>query len=518
MADRATRAGRAWTSPHRWAARSLDARGDSPQSLFGIVQGALFPDLRRESVACLSGMPFDGLRHRRPGGGRGARRAAGRVRADRRAGASDSPRYLMGVGTPLTSSRPCTAASTCSTASSRRPLGTARRGLHLARLPSAPPGVHKHADERARPGLRLPDLPPPLARLSPSPDEDATRRSGGTCSGSTICTSTTGSCARSGRASWTTRSPRLYEQQASAAGGARPRQPERLHPGRGRPGPWPSAGTRCTWPGEGFASIRHVASGEVMHARTPPMVEAESLYVDQSGLAERLQLGPARECLGRPAARALGRRARGRGQRDGRHSLLRAGGRPASRPRPRHLSFENDLDSLRLAFAHRHHFPYLRHAAPAGLLGSGCWRSSTCAGLTLAPRRGRRLPRRWRRRCPRPDLVFYDLFSGQDARGGLDAVVLPASVRGLRSAGRRAVHLHRVHRGAGGHAGGRLPRGHRPRHRRQAREHHRVHAVGARSRKARRHDLLGRLARAWERSLARSPSDCRSGLAARSRR
>ena len=41
---------------------------------------------------------------------------------------------------------------------------------------------------------------------------------------------------------------------------------------------------------EGFASIRHVASGETMHARTPPMEEAESLYVDQSELAERLRL------------------------------------------------------------------------------------------------------------------------------------------------------------------------------------------------------------------------------------
>ncbi len=46
---------------HRWAARSLAARGDSPQSMFAIVQGALFPELRRESVARLSGMAFDGF-------------------------------------------------------------------------------------------------------------------------------------------------------------------------------------------------------------------------------------------------------------------------------------------------------------------------------------------------------------------------------------------------------------------------------------------------------------------------
>ena len=46
---------------HRWAARSLAARGDSPQSMFAIVQGALFPELRRESAAQLSELAFDGF-------------------------------------------------------------------------------------------------------------------------------------------------------------------------------------------------------------------------------------------------------------------------------------------------------------------------------------------------------------------------------------------------------------------------------------------------------------------------
>ena len=46
---------------HRWAARSLDARGDAPQALFGIVQGACFDDLRRESADVLTRMTFDGF-------------------------------------------------------------------------------------------------------------------------------------------------------------------------------------------------------------------------------------------------------------------------------------------------------------------------------------------------------------------------------------------------------------------------------------------------------------------------
>src|SRR5215471_8813126 len=46
---------------HRWAERSLQARGDSPQALFGIIQGACHPELRKRSTAFLRELPFDGL-------------------------------------------------------------------------------------------------------------------------------------------------------------------------------------------------------------------------------------------------------------------------------------------------------------------------------------------------------------------------------------------------------------------------------------------------------------------------
>src|SRR5213075_3036314 len=45
---------------------------------------------------------------------------------------------------------------------------------------------------------------------------------------------------------------------------------------------------------EGFASIRQISSGEIMHSRTPPMVEAQQLYIEQPRLAERVRL-PANE-------------------------------------------------------------------------------------------------------------------------------------------------------------------------------------------------------------------------------
>jgi len=85
---------------HRWAARSLQARTNEAQALFAIVQGGLFPELRRESAEQLTSQPFDGFAI----GGL----AVGDARSEREDVTAfaaellpkDRPRYLMGVGTP----------------------------------------------------------------------------------------------------------------------------------------------------------------------------------------------------------------------------------------------------------------------------------------------------------------------------------------------------------------------------------------------------------------------------------
>jgi queuine tRNA-ribosyltransferase len=86
---------------HRWAARSLDARGRPDQAVFGIVQGGVDPDLRRRSVAAITALPFDGIAI----GGL----SVGESKADLAAtldvvaaalGDDRRPRYLMGVGSP----------------------------------------------------------------------------------------------------------------------------------------------------------------------------------------------------------------------------------------------------------------------------------------------------------------------------------------------------------------------------------------------------------------------------------
>jgi queuine tRNA-ribosyltransferase len=87
---------------HRWAERSLRARGRSDQAVFGIIQGGVDADLRRTSTAAIAAMPFDGIA---VGG-----LSVGESKADMAAtldvvadGLADDPRprYLMGVGSPL---------------------------------------------------------------------------------------------------------------------------------------------------------------------------------------------------------------------------------------------------------------------------------------------------------------------------------------------------------------------------------------------------------------------------------
>jgi queuine tRNA-ribosyltransferase len=84
----------------RWAKRSLDAHGDSPSALFGIVQGGMYESLRDESLAGLSEMNFDGYAI---GGLSVGEPKEDMIRilnhtADKMP--ADKPRYLMGVGKP----------------------------------------------------------------------------------------------------------------------------------------------------------------------------------------------------------------------------------------------------------------------------------------------------------------------------------------------------------------------------------------------------------------------------------
>ena len=84
----------------RWAKRSLDAHGDNPSALFGIVQGGMYENLREVSLAGLVEIGFDGYAI---GGLSVGEPKEDMVRVlDHLAYKmpADKPRYLMGVGKP----------------------------------------------------------------------------------------------------------------------------------------------------------------------------------------------------------------------------------------------------------------------------------------------------------------------------------------------------------------------------------------------------------------------------------
>ena len=84
----------------RWAKRSKAAHGDSAAALFGIVQGGMYPALRRESLQGLVDIGFDG--YAIGGLSVGEPKDEMMTVLDEIGSElpADRPRYLMGVGTP----------------------------------------------------------------------------------------------------------------------------------------------------------------------------------------------------------------------------------------------------------------------------------------------------------------------------------------------------------------------------------------------------------------------------------
>ncbi len=84
----------------RWARRCKEAHGGHPSALFGIVQGGMYADLRRESLAGLTAIGFDGYAVGGLSVGEGEAERLAVLDALKAHLPADKPRYLMGVGTP----------------------------------------------------------------------------------------------------------------------------------------------------------------------------------------------------------------------------------------------------------------------------------------------------------------------------------------------------------------------------------------------------------------------------------
>jgi queuine tRNA-ribosyltransferase len=386
---------------HRWAARSLVARGDAPQALFGIVHGACFDDLRRESAEHLVGLPFDGYAI----GGL----AVGESKVERERCTAlvtallpeHLPRYLMGVGTPLDL------------------LEAVDRGVDMfdCTMPSilAKQGVAFTSAGRL-------NLYRGVYKLA-----ETSLDSGCTCR----------TCVQYSRAylhhltktgeplGWqllTCHNLRFYHDLMAAmrrhiiAGTfASYRDAQRVRLGRGDD-EHPSVvapqrrrrrdddaldGFVVRRSPQGHTTIVHRASGEMMHGGLDPAVEASALYVEQSRLRERLReptsiplvvwdvgLGPAHNAMA---------------------TIRACENDPPKTTRALHLiSFERDVASLRLALRHAGQFPHLHSRAPGQLLRFGEWHSDRVP-LTWTLREGDF--RSHMTTVPTPDCIFYDPFS-----------------------------------------------------------------------------------------------------------
>ncbi|MCE8033827.1 tRNA guanosine(34) transglycosylase Tgt [Billgrantia tianxiuensis] len=84
----------------RWAKRSRNAHGSSPSALFGIIQGGMYPELRRRSLEGLLEIGFDGLAIGGLSVGEPKEEMIGVLNYLPEWMPEEYPRYLMGVGKP----------------------------------------------------------------------------------------------------------------------------------------------------------------------------------------------------------------------------------------------------------------------------------------------------------------------------------------------------------------------------------------------------------------------------------
>ncbi len=387
----------------RWAARSLAARGDSPQAMFGIVQGALFPELRRQSVDSLGSLDFDGFAIGGLAVGERKHEREDLCEFTAQLLPADKPRYLMGVGTPLdileavhrgVDMFDCIMPTQLA---QRGAVFTSRGFLQMRR------GVYKFSLEKLDPECNCPTC----ARYSRAYLHHLTKTS------ETLGWQLLGKhnihfyhqLMREMRASILAGTFGEFYRQKRAILAESDRDYPPSHPKPSKVRSRSLGNYEVHIAHEGFASIRQTTSGEIMHMRTPPMEEARSLYVEQAQLAERLAgwaeplvvwdvgLGAAANAMAAiECYEAIG---------------------PIGPIRPmRLISFENDLDSLRLALRHDDKFPYLRHGGPVGILKHGTWQSKQYAGLSWSLVAGDFLQTLLHAPAP-PDLIFYDMFSSR---------------------------------------------------------------------------------------------------------
>ncbi len=407
-ADKAT-AKAALDITHRWAIRSLKSRGDSPQAMFAIVQGALYPDLRKESADGLTQLPFDGfaIGGLAVGEGKSEREdtceiAAAMLPADR-------PRYLMGVGTPLDLLEAVHRGVDmfdCIIPNKVAQFGTAFTSRGILQLRRS---VYKMSEEKLDPACGC----PVCAKHSRGYLHHLTKTQeplGWTLIGRHNIWFYHQLMREIRQSILEDRFLALYHEKRKFL-----QEEDRDNPsvppkvGKERR-PRRLGDYEVHVADEGFASIRQISSGEIMHSHTPPMDEAKALYVEQSDLAGRLALpvGKGPDEVEPVIVWDVGLGAAANAMAAIHCYEAEAAKGPVRRMRV--ISFENDLDSLKLALTHKNSFEYLRHSGPDAILARQTWQSRQHAGLSWELHVGDF----WQtvtRASAKPDLIFFDFFS-----------------------------------------------------------------------------------------------------------
>lgn len=85
---------------HAWAIRCLQAKTRDDQALFGIVQGGIFPELRKQSAEFISSIDFPGYAIGGLSVGETKIEMYRTIEIVNKILPAEKPRYLMGVGTP----------------------------------------------------------------------------------------------------------------------------------------------------------------------------------------------------------------------------------------------------------------------------------------------------------------------------------------------------------------------------------------------------------------------------------
>ncbi len=396
---------------HRWALRSLAARGDSPQSIFGIVQGACHHELRRRSAEFLRQQPFDGFAI----GGL----AVGETDEERceftefaaNLLPENLPRYLMGVGMPIDI------------------LEAVHRGVDMFDCIIPSQLAHRGCAFTSHGKLQFRRT---VYRFADQPID-------GNCD----CYS----CKNYSRAyvhhlvkaeeplAWrllTHHNVRFYHRlmqqirdsilAGEFAGFYRKMRPLLVLEDEDNPQKPPKKRTLSTPTlgdyeivrfASGFSSIRQKSSGEIMHSINNPDEEANSLYVAQSHLAQRLVAND-NEVNDEIVIWDVGLGAAYNAMAVLRCFEETTGKNDASfttRAKSlRLISFENDLDSMKLAASDNGSFMHLRHSAPHKILQNGHWNNDS-GRFSWELKQGDFLEHFSIARLP--DIVIYDPFSAK---------------------------------------------------------------------------------------------------------